>query len=154
MAAKVGVMGKTRQVQTKQKQTKSKATNQPASEVESESSKAGCLPGKAKKEPAKRKRKSAQSRDGGGKLREAVVQRVAEECDRIAESLVNKTLEGNMVGAKLLVDLTGAKIPPPKPPRKRRGPTMAQMLAACPPWQGPLDDVEDYDPPLPEPVAS
>ena len=147
VAAKVGVMGKSKQVQTKQKQTNNKATNKPpASETESESSKPGRHRGKAKREP--------KPGDGGMVLRSAVDELVIKEGKLIARALVNTTRKGSVPGARLVVELTDAKKPQEKPPRKRRGPTMAQILAACPPWQGPLDDVEDYDPPLPEPVAS
>jgi hypothetical protein len=67
--------------------------------------------GKTKTTPAVHKSGSAPPSRGGDKLRKSVVEKVGKECKRIAESLVNKTIEGSMVGAKLLVDLTGAKTP-------------------------------------------
>jgi hypothetical protein len=106
--------------------------------------------GYSKQETTKRNRTTK----GGGKLQSAVDEIVGVQCIRIATALVNKTVEGNMVGAKLLVEMTGASHPKEQQKRKRRGPSVAQFLANDKPWEGPLDDEEDLDPPLPEPVAS
>jgi hypothetical protein len=75
-------------------------------------------------------------RDSGTVLRSAIEKIVVNESEKIARALVEKTIEGNMTGAKLLVDLTGAVIPRAKPPKKRRGPTLAQRLFREKPWAG------------------
>jgi hypothetical protein len=109
--------------------------------------------GKTKATPAAHKSGSAPPSHGGDKLRKSVVEKVGKECNRIADALISKTIGGSMVGAKLLVDLTGAKIPSPEPPPPiPQGLTVAQRWAMCPKWEEPLleCEVEDFDPPLPE----
>jgi hypothetical protein len=101
--------------------------------------------GNSKQVPAKRRRTSTKTHDGGGKLRNAVDELVATESKKIAKALVDKTIEGNMTGAKLIVDLSGANNPQEKP-KKRRGPTMAQSLAMDKLWQPPRDDDGESDP--------
>jgi hypothetical protein len=77
---------------------------------------------------------------------------VGKESERIAQAMVNKTIQGNMSGARLLTDLTGAMKSKNKPPKKRYGPTEAELLALEPQWEGPMED-DDRDPPLDEDAA-
>ena len=92
--------------------------------------------GNSKQNQTKRKKTSSKTRDGGEQLRTAVEKLVAEQSEKIAQALVDKTIKGNMTGARLLVDLSGANSPQTKPPKKRRGPTTAQRLAMDKPWEG------------------
>jgi hypothetical protein len=105
--------------------------------------------GNAKQKLTERKKTSSKTRDGGGQLRTAVEKLVAEQSEKIAQALIDKTIEGNMTGARLLVDLSGAKSPQIKPPKKRRGPTTAQRLATDKPWEGPEDGDKETIPRAP-----
>ncbi len=66
---------------------------------------------RGRKPSAAKKRKPAPGR-GAERLRSSINSLVSEESDRIARALVDKTLSGNMTGARLLVELTGANKPP------------------------------------------
>jgi hypothetical protein len=81
--------------------------------------------------------------DGGEKLRSAIDTEVGKRSTQIATALVNKTCAGNMSVARLLAEITGAKNPRTKPPKKRCGPTLAEELAMEPQWQGPEEGDED-----------
>ena len=109
--------------------------------------------GNSKQNQTKRKKTSSKTRDGGEQLRIAVEKLVAEQSEKIAQALVDKTIKGNMTGARLLVDLSGANSPQTKPPKKRRGPTTAQRLAMDKPWEGPEDGEEDLSPQAHETAA-
>jgi hypothetical protein len=109
--------------------------------------------GNSKQNQTKRKKTSSKTRDGGEQLRTAVEKLVAEQSEKIAQALVDKTIKGNMTGARLLVDLSGAKSPQTKPPKKRRGLTTAQCLAMDKPWEGPEDGDEDTTPQALEAIA-
>jgi hypothetical protein len=87
--------------------------------------------GNSKQNQTKRKKTGSKTRDGGEQLRIAVEKLVAEQSEKIAQALV---------------DLSGAKNPQTKPPKKRRGPTTAQRLAMDKPWEGPEDGDEDLSP--------
>ncbi|HEV2485443.1 MAG TPA: hypothetical protein VGT08_07920 [Terracidiphilus sp.] len=113
----------------------------------------GGMMGNAKQGLTKRKKTSSKTRDGGEQLRTAVEKLVAEQSEKIAQALIDKTIEGNMTGARLLVDLSGAKSPQTKPPKKRRGLTTAQRLAMDKPWEGQEDGEENLSPRPHETVA-
>jgi hypothetical protein len=92
----------------------------------------------------KRRRATAGARrvpkSGGERLRSAVDKLVGCQCGSIAKALVDKTIAGNMTGARLLIELSGAKNPAQQPPKKPHGLTQAQQLALEPQWQGSLED--------------
>ena len=72
---------------------------------------------------------------GGARLRSSINTLVGLESDRIARALIDKTLAGNMTGARLLVELSGAQnAPPEKKKKKRPGPSWAELLASEPEW--------------------
>ena len=81
--------------------------------------------------------------DGAEQLRSAVGKLVSQECGRIARALVDKTIAGNMTGARLVVELSGAKNSRNKPVKKWLGPSQADRWAAEPKWQGPPEGDEE-----------
>jgi hypothetical protein len=81
--------------------------------------------------------------DGGEQLRSAIDEEVSRRSKQIATALVNETCAGNMSVARLLAEVTGARNPRIKPPKKRCGPTFAESLALEPQWQGPEDGEEE-----------
>jgi hypothetical protein len=89
--------------------------------------------GRKPAKPSAKKRKTAPGR-GAALLRSSVNTKVGEESDRIAEALVQNTVAGNMTGARLLVELTGADKPPVPKKKKRRGPTLLDFLKSQPEW--------------------
>jgi len=91
-------------------------------------------------------------------LRKAVDQLVGQECSRIAKALVDRTIAGNMTGAKLLTELSGAKKqgsqPPPKK-KKQRAIDLLSWLDAEPQWEGqPEQDMETGDPAFYKPASA
>lgn len=94
--------------------------------------------GKAKKRSI---HKNIEPGESGAVLRNAIEEEVARKSERIAESLVNRTIDGNMVGVRLVVDITGAKNPPPK--KKPTGPSLADFFASQPQWEDPPDPEAD-----------
>jgi hypothetical protein len=99
--------------------------------------------GTTKQKKTIRKVTRSKTPDGGGQLRTAVVILVAKESEEIAKALVAQTKKGNMTGAKLVVDLTGARNPREMPPKKRRGPSEAQRLATNKQWVEPPEQDRD-----------
>ncbi len=74
----------------------------------------------------------------GSKLRKAINIAVASKSDAIAGALVLESVHGNLGSAKLLIEFTGAmKADDSK--KKRRGPSLAEVLRLEPEWQGPPD---------------
>jgi hypothetical protein len=111
----------------------------------------------SRKTESKPRRKSApKPGDGAVLLRNAVDQLVGQECSRIAKALVDRTIAGNMAGAKLLTELSGAKNLGSQPQKKkRRGPSLALWLARQPKWEGPpAEDVATSDPAYYGPVKA
>jgi hypothetical protein len=106
----------------------------PASEVEGKPGrKPGCKP-RGRKAAACRKLKPGIA---GSNLRKAINVAVASQPDTIAKALIEGTIKGSVGSAKLLIDLTGADKPDEK--KKRRGPSLADILARDEPWQDPPD---------------
>jgi hypothetical protein len=87
-------------------------------------------------------------------LRRAADKQVLQHAVKLAELLSKEALEGKLASAKMLVGLAERVDVVPQTKPKRQGPTEAQILANDKPWEGSLDDEEDFDPPLPEPLAS
>ena len=96
--------------------------------------------GKTKKKtiPAKLRKPGA----GGARLRSSVNEQVGLKSDQIAKALVKKTIDGDMSGARILIQITGADKVPVEV-KKPSGPSWAMLLAAEPPWQGTPDPEED-----------
>jgi hypothetical protein len=80
-----------------------------------------------------KKRRTTPGR-GAALLRSSVNTKVGEESDRIANALVENTVAGNMTGARLLVELTGADKPPVPKKKKRRGPSLVDFFKSQPQW--------------------
>jgi len=134
VAANGGKMGTTRQEQTKQTAASRKIESKP------------------------RRKSAPKPGTGGVLLRNAVDKLVGQECSRIAKALVDRTIAGNMAGAKLLTELSGAKKqgsqPPPKK-KKQRGLDLLSWLASEPQWEGaPEQDMETGDPAFYKPVKA
>jgi len=62
------------------------------------------------RKPSSRKRNSLPAGRGGARLRSSVNTMVGKESEAIARALLDKA--GNMTGARILVELTGAQNPP------------------------------------------
>ncbi len=71
---------------------------------------------------------------GGLRLRDSINDKVSKQSDQIAQALIDKTKAGNMTGARILVQLSGADKAPPGKKKKRRGPSWAERLANEPEW--------------------
>ena len=68
------------------------------------------------------------------RLRSSVNSLVSQDSDRIAKALIDKTVAGNMTGARLLVELSGANHPPVEPKKKRSGKSLLDELESGPQW--------------------
>ena len=105
----------------------------------------------ASKTPAPRRRNLPPGR-GAERLISSVNVILNDESDRIARALVEKTIAGNMSGARLLVELSGAKHPPAKPEDKAEEsddfPSLAEMLMCKGQWVKKMDEF-DRNPPFP-----
>ncbi len=114
--------------------------------------------GKPGRKPAARKTTASRSRRklppgrGAERLCNSVNVILNDESDRIARALVDKTIAGNMSGARLLVELSGVKHPPSKPEDKAEdrdeGPSLSEMLMCRGEWVKKIEEF-DRDPPLP-----
>jgi hypothetical protein len=74
------------------------------------------------------------------KLRSAVDSEVSKSSKKIAKAMVEQAVKGNMSGARLLIELSGAKNPPEEEKKKCSGPTQAELLASEPQWEGESDE--------------
>ncbi len=81
--------------------------------------------------------------DAGDRLRAAIDDRVYVNFEKIADAMVDKTIQGNMAVARLLLEVTGASTPRKTPVKRPSGPSMAALWAAEPPWEGPIDPDDD-----------
>jgi hypothetical protein len=114
--------------------------------------------GKPGRKPAALKTTAPRSRRkiapglGADRLRNSVNVILNDESDRIARALVDKTIAGNMSGARLLVELSGAKHPPVEPEEKDKDPedglSLAEILMSRGQW---VKKIEEFDrnPPFP-----
>lgn len=73
--------------------------------------------------------------DGAERLRQAADKLVGRNSKKLADLLTNKALEGDLASTRVLVGLAERKKPKAEPVKKRRGPGMAERLAAEPKWQ-------------------
>ena len=147
---KDGMMSKSQQKQTKQPKTGRKTgrkprgitSNKPASQA-SPARKSGVLNPPRRGSMSRRRKAKPKPGEGAERLCAAVDKLVSEECGRIARALVDKTISGNMAGARLVAELSGAKNPRNKPVKKWLGPSRADQWAAEPQWKGPSEDDEE-----------
>jgi hypothetical protein len=79
---------------------------------------------------------------GASKLSEAADKTLEENSDKIAKSLLESTLKGNIHSARLLVTLAEVKGENENAGRKRRVRSKATKLAAEPQWRGDETDAE------------
>lgn len=77
------------------------------------------------------------------RLSKACAKKVRDNSEKIAESLFDHTLEGNVNCAKLLVSLIKEEEPRKTPDGIGPGSSLALELAAEPQCEGPEDDTED-----------
>ena len=75
-------------------------------------------------------------KDGAERLRQAADKRVGRNSDKLADLLTEKALAGDLASAKVLVGLAERKKASLEPKKRRRGPSLAERLAAEPEWQG------------------
>ena len=99
----------------------------------------GGKPARQKPAAPRRRRKLPPGR-GGERLRSSVNFILNDESDRIARALVEKTIAGNMTGARLLVELSGAKHPPAELEDNSEVLKLIDELAAEPQWDPSMDD--------------
>ncbi|MGD0730850.1 MAG: hypothetical protein ABR956_06275 [Terracidiphilus sp.] len=135
-----GVMGKSQQQQTKKPQADKRTIGRAVKPRRKQKNETVDEPEPVDAAVTNGELKTA---DSGERLRKAVEMEVSRRCRRIAKALVDKAAKGDMTGAKLLVELTGARTPREKPPKKRTGLTVAQQLAMDDPWKGPPYEGED-----------
>lgn len=81
--------------------------------------------------------------DAGDLLRDAIDEAVKANSRKIAEAMVNKTIDGSASVARLLVDFTGAKKRHKPAEEEPSGMSWAQCLASEARWQGPVDPDHD-----------
>ena len=91
-----------------------------------------------KRSPANRHKTPAGR--GGARLRDSINAMVSKQSDRIAQALIDKTVKGNMTGARILVELSGADKAPPEKKKKRSGPSWAELLASEPEWDPSMEE--------------
>ncbi len=99
----------------------------------------------AKGNPAKGKpAKEYVARPGSGAacLRSSINTLVEKESKELAKALVDHAKAGNVSSAKLLVELTGAKDPPPAPEQKQCGTKLSGRWGTEPQWQGTAEEDE------------
>jgi hypothetical protein len=77
---------------------------------------------------------------GAARLRDSINAMVSKQSDRIAQALIDKTVKGNMTGARILVELSGADKVPPEKKKKRSGPSWAELLASEPEWDPSMEE--------------
>lgn len=79
------------------------------------------------------------------RLRKAAKRQVRDNSAVIAKKLLDLTLEGDMPSAKMLVSLIGKpQTKRKKPPKSKRGYSLALDLASDPPYDGPDEDDDSY----------
>jgi hypothetical protein len=61
----------------------------------------------------------------------------------LADLLTEKALKGDLASTRVLVGLAERKKPRAEPVKKRRGPSLAEQLAAEPQWQEPAEGREE-----------
>ena len=114
--------------------------------------KPGRKPAASKTPAPRRRRRNLPPGRGAERLISSVNVILNDESDRIARALVDKTIAGNMSGARLLVELSGAKHQPAKPEEKAQEsedfPSLDEMLMCRGQW---VKQIEDFDrnPPFP-----
>lgn len=119
-----------------------KSANKPASQKQplpevkgNPGRKPTCKPGGRK---ATAKGRTTKPGVAGINLRNAINVAVASQSGRIAAALIEGTVQGSVGSAKLLIDLTGARNAD-ESKKKRRGPSLPEILMREPQWQDPPD---------------
>ncbi len=82
---------------------------------------------------------------GATRLRNSINSLVSRQSDDIAQALIDKTVAGNMTGARILVELSGAGKPPGPVEKKHGGLKLIDILESDPEWD------PDSDPDTPHP---
>ena len=108
-------------------------------------------PAKAPRKPRGRKPVAASNRHktppgrGATRLRNSINSLVSQQADEIAKALIKKTVAGNMTGARILVELSGADKPPEPVAKKHGGLKLIDLLESDSEWDF------DTDPDTPQP---
>lgn len=79
------------------------------------------------------------------RLRNSINSLVSQQSDEIAQALIDKTVAGNMTGARILVELSGADKPPDLVKKKHGGLKLIDLLESDSEWDF------DTDPDTPHP---
>jgi hypothetical protein len=74
-------------------------------------------------------------KDGAERLHQAADRRVGRISEKLADLLTEKALKGDLASARVLFGLAERKKPIQDLVKKRRGPGLAERLAAEPEWQ-------------------
>jgi hypothetical protein len=106
--------------------------------TENTSEKASSTTKKGRPERASREKTARKS--GAERLRQAADRRVGRNSKKLADLLTEKALKGDLASTKVLVGLAERKKPSQEPAKKRRGPSLAEQLAAEPQW---VEEQED-----------
>jgi hypothetical protein len=87
-----------------------------------------------------RRRKRADGKtarkDGAERMRQAADKRMGRISEKMADLLSSKALAGDLACARVLFGLAERKKPMQEPGKRRRGPGLAERLAAEPEWKG------------------
>jgi hypothetical protein len=100
--------------------------------------------GRKRVAPLSKSRKTPPGR-GATRLRSSVNSLVSQQADEIAKALIDKTKAGNMTGARILVELSGAGKPPDPVKKKHGGLKLIDLLESDSEWDF------DTDPDTPHP---
>jgi hypothetical protein len=82
---------------------------------------------------------------GATRLRNSVNSLVSQQADEIAQAVIDKTKAGNMTGARILVELSGADKPPDPVEKRHGGLKLIDLLESDSEWDF------DTDPDTPQP---
>ncbi len=91
-------------------------------------------PRKPGRKPAAASKRQTPPGTGAVRLRRSINSLVSQKSDQIANALVEKTVAGDMAGARILVELSGADKPLAEPKKKRGGKTLLDELESGPQW--------------------
>ncbi|MGA2085238.1 MAG: hypothetical protein ABSG60_06960 [Terracidiphilus sp.] len=72
---------------------------------------------------------------GAERLRLAVDKRLGENSERLANMLTDQAMGGNVATTRAMVEIAEHKKAQPEPVKKKRGRSLAELLAAEPAWQ-------------------
>ena len=135
-------MSSTKQQSTKQKNANSNTGPKPGRKTSG-------ITGRSRRRPAgdssAKTSSNSESQNCGGLLRSAIEREVARNSDQIAKALVDGSIHGNISGAKLLIDISGAKTARNDSGTRAAWSAYLDELENEKPWTGPMEDDEESD---------